>query len=143
MRVERLSDLSSTVFPRLISVPRAGDRLAAPVRPIDSVYANFRHVRGVPSPDGGVSVFQLRMLDRLIDRLLSDGGPAGDGSPSASRGAPPAERGSAFDVSGLPAAAVEREIAGLGRSLRGRMLGRASPFGGFFPEVGTLVDLVA
>ena len=114
MCVERFSGFSSSVFPRLASVPRAGDRLAAPVRPIDSVYANFRHVRGVPSPEGGVSVFQLRMLDRLIDRLLAEGSPPAGPRPS-------------FDVGGLETAALEAEIGGCSRACGGGCWAAAPP----------------
>jgi hypothetical protein len=43
------------------------------VAPAQSAYARFEHLRAVPSPQGGVSLFKLRVLDKLIDRLLAEG----------------------------------------------------------------------
>jgi hypothetical protein len=51
----------------------ANGRLEVPIAPVHSVYARFEHLRGVPSPEGGVSLFRMRVLDRLIDRLLAEG----------------------------------------------------------------------
>jgi len=50
---------------------RGGD-LEVPVSPVQSAYARFEHLRAVPSPEGGVSLFKLRVLDKLIDRLLAE-----------------------------------------------------------------------
>ncbi len=51
---------------------RGGD-LEVPVAPAQSAYARFEHLRAVPSPQGGVSLFKLQVLDQLIDRLLAEG----------------------------------------------------------------------
>jgi hypothetical protein len=53
---------------------RGGD-LEVPVAPAQSAFARFEHLRAVPSPQGGISLFKLRVLDKLIDRLLSEGQP--------------------------------------------------------------------
>jgi len=53
-----------------------GGELEVPVSPVQSAYARFEHLRGVPSPEGGISLFKLRVLDKLIDRLLADREPA-------------------------------------------------------------------
>jgi hypothetical protein len=50
-----------------------GGRLEVPVAPSQSAYARFEHLRAVPSPEGGASLFKLRVLDKLIDRLLAEG----------------------------------------------------------------------
>lgn len=50
-----------------------GGELEVPVSPAQSAYARFEHLRAVPSPEGGVSLFKLRVLDNLIDRLLAEG----------------------------------------------------------------------
>jgi hypothetical protein len=50
-----------------------GGELEVPVAPAQSAFARFEHLRAVPSPEGGVSLFRLRVLDKLIDRLLSEG----------------------------------------------------------------------
>jgi len=51
---------------------RGGD-LEVPVARAQSGFARFEHLRAVPSPQGGVSLFKLRVLDTLIDRLLAEG----------------------------------------------------------------------
>jgi len=50
-----------------------GGELEVPVSPAQSAYARFEHLRAVASPEGGVSLFKLRVLDKLIDRLLAEG----------------------------------------------------------------------
>jgi hypothetical protein len=49
-----------------------GGELEVPVAPAQSAYARFEHLRAVPSPQGGISLFKLRVLDKLIDRLLAE-----------------------------------------------------------------------
>ncbi len=49
-----------------------GGDLAVPVAPAQSA-VRFEHLRTVPSPEGGVSLFKLSVLDKLIDRLLAEG----------------------------------------------------------------------
>jgi hypothetical protein len=48
-------------------------RAAVPVERSQAIYANFRHVSGVPAADGApaYSVDKLHILDVLIDRLRS------------------------------------------------------------------------
>jgi hypothetical protein len=99
-------------------------RLDVPVSPVYSAYARFEHLRAVASPEGGASLFKLRVLDKLIDRLLAEG----QSVPEAAR-LPRLEPGQA---------------EGLIRELAGRLWGRLSaPLRGFAPETGMLVDLVA
>ncbi|MDR2467614.1 MAG: hypothetical protein LBD22_01475 [Spirochaetaceae bacterium] len=51
----------------------AGDstRTTVPVRPANYIYAHFKHVSGIPAPDGvqGAAVTKLKILDTLIERL--------------------------------------------------------------------------
>lgn len=49
-----------------------GGRLVYPVRPSQALYAQFKHVTGLPSSseDGGLSLSKLRSIDNLIDRLV-------------------------------------------------------------------------
>lgn len=46
-------------------------RTMVPVQPSSYLYAHFRHVSGVPAPDGiqGAAVTRLKLLDSLIERL--------------------------------------------------------------------------
>jgi hypothetical protein len=51
----------------------SGGRLEVPVRPSDAIYANFRHVVGIPvtEPGIGIPIDRLILLDRLISQLES------------------------------------------------------------------------
>jgi hypothetical protein len=48
----------------------AGSRSFLPVPPSQYIYAQFEHVSGVPSNEGGVSVSKLQILDSLIDNIM-------------------------------------------------------------------------
>jgi hypothetical protein len=102
-------------------------RLSVPVNPAYSPYARFEHVRGVPASEGGVPIFKLRVLDKLIDRLLGYG-----------QTVSPAE-----DLGSLRPEALEPVVYRLQQQLHRHVLNRTSAFGGQFPETGMLVDLVA
>jgi len=100
-------------------------QLVVPVASSSSLYANYEHIRGEPVPEGGVPLFRLRVLDRLIDRLLAEGEPV-----------PPVRPG-------LGAGENEALIGELARRLQDRLAARQSLFGGFNPETGMLVNLLA
>jgi len=46
-------------------------RMSLPVSPANYIYSHFKHVSGVPAPEGthGVTVSRLKILDVLIDQL--------------------------------------------------------------------------
>ena len=48
-----------------------GGRMSLPVSPSSYMHAHFRHVSGVPAPEGveGVSINTLRVLDILLEQL--------------------------------------------------------------------------
>jgi len=49
-----------------------GGRISFPVKPSQAIYARFEHVQGFPSSEGnGISLYKLRNIDNLIDRLVS------------------------------------------------------------------------
>jgi len=104
---------------------RGGD-LEVPVSPVQSAYARFEHLRGVPCPEGGISLFKLRVLDKLIDRLLAEG----QSVPEAAR------------RPGLEPGQAETLIGELGGRLHQR-LDSLTSLPGFAPETGMLLDLVA
>ncbi len=63
----------STVQPTSLVKARFGaGRIFYPVRPNQALYAQFKHVAGLPSSqeDGGLSLSKLRSIDNLIDRLV-------------------------------------------------------------------------
>jgi hypothetical protein len=49
----------------------AGGKMSLPVAPSAYIYSHFRHVSGVPAPEGsrGVAISKLKILDVLIDQL--------------------------------------------------------------------------
>ena len=58
------------VLPNLLGPRGVSGRLAVPVNPVNSVYAHFDHVVGVPTSGGSaVSVMKMKMLDSLMERL--------------------------------------------------------------------------
>ncbi len=50
----------------------SGGKLYVPVSPSMVGYAQFEHVRGIPSsnPNGGVNISKIKILNTLIDRLV-------------------------------------------------------------------------
>jgi hypothetical protein len=104
-----------------------GDRITVPVNPAYAVYARFKHVMGVPSQNGAMPLFRLRVLDNLIDRLLR-----------YSEQVPSQE-----SLRNLDAEGIDALIGRLQNQLRGRLLQLPSSFGGTFPETGMLIDLIA
>jgi len=53
-----------------ISMSQSG-RMSVPVAPSSFIYSQFKHISGVPAPDGmsGVSINKLKILDTLIDQI--------------------------------------------------------------------------
>ena len=49
----------------------AHGRMSLPVAPSAYIYSHFKHVSGVPAPEGvrGVSISKLKILDALIEQL--------------------------------------------------------------------------
>jgi hypothetical protein len=49
----------------------AGGKMSLPVAPSAYIYSHFRHVSGVPAPEGtsGVALSKLKILDVLIEQL--------------------------------------------------------------------------
>ncbi|MDR2178238.1 MAG: hypothetical protein LBP20_09405 [Treponema sp.] len=68
--------LSATVMPSIgyaMSAGRSalGGRMSLPVAPALYIYSHFRHVSGVPAPEGtqGITISKLKILDTLIEQL--------------------------------------------------------------------------
>jgi hypothetical protein len=66
--------------------------MSFPVSPASLPYSHFKHVSGVPAPEGsrGVSISKLKILDVLIEQLSrmkkrSDSSPTEEGNISADR----------------------------------------------------------
>jgi len=60
-------------FPSIGSALNAshGGRISLPVAPAMYIYSQFRHVSGVPAPEGvqGVSINKLHILDAMLNEL--------------------------------------------------------------------------
>ena len=48
-----------------------GGKMSLPVSPSSYIYSHFKHVSGVPAPDGvsGVNINRLAIIDTLIEQL--------------------------------------------------------------------------
>jgi hypothetical protein len=110
--------------------------IVVPVRPVQAIYASFRHIQVLPDTrlQDGVPLYKLKILDSLIEELS------------------PGKAGTAVGASGGGAAkaeAVDRIIGDLSGGLRaaeaaaGRGLGSSAYRAGFLPLPGAFVDLVA
>jgi hypothetical protein len=69
----RLGAMQTAAFPSVgyaISASRGG-RTSLPVAPSAYIYSHFKHVSGVPAPEGvrGVNITKLKILDALIEQL--------------------------------------------------------------------------
>jgi hypothetical protein len=65
---------------------RAGGRMSVPVRPAQTVYAQYKHISGVPAaPDQtAVPLSRIRILDSLIENLnRMKNSPVAEASPNA------------------------------------------------------------
>ena len=62
-----------TTFPNIgyaITASSSG-RMSLPVSPANYIYSQFKHVSGVPAPEGtsGVTISRLKILDVLIEQM--------------------------------------------------------------------------
>ena len=70
----KLGAIPAGTFPSIgyaINASRGG-RMSLPVSPSAYIYSHFRHVSGVPAPEGvqGVAISKLKILDTLIEQLV-------------------------------------------------------------------------
>jgi hypothetical protein len=93
-----------------------------PVRRSQAVYANFKHIQVRPdsTPDEGVPLYKLKILDSLIDQL------------SQKKPLPAVDAGS-----------IDSVITNISRGLRGPAGSDRTYRTGFLPAPGAFVDLVA
>ncbi|MDR2865161.1 MAG: hypothetical protein LBV68_06105 [Spirochaetaceae bacterium] len=54
-----------------ITLSARGGRSTVPVSPASYIYSHFKHISGVPAPEGvqGVAVSKLKILDTIIEHL--------------------------------------------------------------------------
>ncbi len=65
----------SITFPSILKVRSTDGRFYYPVKPLNSVAGIFKHIYTIPSEKGGgsLSLYKLRVLDSVIDRLMKYG----------------------------------------------------------------------
>lgn len=109
-----------------MSIRGLSGRISVPVRRLSTPYAQFKHIKGVPVSAGGLPIFKLKILDGLIDQLLSYRG----------------------RISGLPEleqlkpAGLDRLIGSLQQQLRQTLTASPPPFGGAYLETGMVIDML-
>jgi len=116
------------VFPNLIRVQGNNSRMSLPIQRAHFVYARFKHIKGVPTADGGVSVFKLRVLDNLLDKML------------AVKGSLVIDADKMKDIN---VGNIDKITQRLQSALRESILAVKPAFGGLFPETGMIIDMVA
>lgn len=120
--------------PTLWHTSRMG-KTAVPVKPMQSVYAHFKHIIGVPSRNEGATVpfTKLRYLDNLIERLVQ----------IQSREPGAYQKVSYNDIIDIDEIG---DVDGFVQKLQSELITRVSaeihPFGGFFSGSGNLINLL-
>lgn len=114
----------------LSSILRAkysNQRIALPVNRREYLYANFKHISGVPSEGSGYSLSKLRILDILIERLnMTKAGKNPD-----------------FKSSNLSPAEVDELLSNLQSQLHDAVSRSKIPYGGVFAEPGLYYSVLA
>jgi hypothetical protein len=118
-----------------------GQDIVMPVRPAQLVYANFKHIRVLPDSrvENGVPLYKLKILDTLIEQLSK----GGNQEPSAGKVSTPVRWPGRVAALHGGIRAVDGLIADMAKELRPAAGQAASYRGGFLPEPGAFVDLVA
>lgn len=127
MVIQGITGVRPGVIPNVIRARGTTGRLFVPVHPLNTIYARFKHIRAVPAAEGGVSVFRLRILDNLIDRLLK----FQQRVPGISQ------------LRNIDSDKIQPLINTLQQTLKNQVMRSVSPFGGLYPETGMLINLVA
>ncbi len=118
--VGKLSSAMPTITPNPIHFNRLG-KMAVPVKPLQSVYARFKHLVGVPvyGSKGHIPFSKLRNLDNMIDRLIQ------------------------IQTSGTGAARDQGKIVNQLQKEIHSLVSQVQPvFGGAFTEATALVDIL-
>jgi len=125
--VQALTGVNPTILPNIMSIRGLSGRISVPVRRLSTPYAQFKHIKGVPVSAGGLPVFKLKILDGLIEQLLSYRG----------------------RISGLPELeqlkpeGLDALIGQLQQQLQRTLTANPPLFGGSYPETGLVVNMLA
>ncbi len=126
--IQGINAVRSTITPKISQILRNG-KTSVPVRPLNSVYAHFKHFIGVPSRDiaSQVPVTKIRILDNLIERIVKLRG----------------RNSEDFTIQKVDEANVDPMIKALEQELRNSLIAQKPSFTGLFPETGMLVNTFA
>ena len=128
--METLGALRSTSF-GMVASASAGGREYFPVTPSDYLYSQFKYVGGTLSDDGGVPLAKLKILNTIIDQLVTMRRAAGMDSED-------------IELLGEDASdeAVAEKIVFYQQEVQAMAESMQSPFYGFLmPETGLLVNM--
>ena len=103
------------VFPNLIRVQGTNRRMSLPIQRAHFVYARFKHIKGVPTTDGGVSVLAVK------GSLAID----------------------ADKIKVVNPDNIDAITQRLQSTFRESLLAVKPAFSGLFPETGLFIDMVA
>lgn len=118
-----------------------GPDVVMPVRPAETIFASFRHIRVRPDfrLEEGVPLYKLKILDALIEHLSRTETP--DEGAARSGGIGP--EGAGAGRAGMTAAHIDQAIESLSERLRQSTAGGALYQAGLLPEPGAFLDMVA
>lgn len=127
--MQAISSVNPVIIPNIVRVRASQGKLSAPVKPMFTMYAQFKHISGVAQEDSGVPVYKLMILDNLIDQFVAVKGKH------------------TFDTSEdfqkLSLQTVDAHIETYFNDLHQR-LSNGNPYGHVFvPENGVVLDMVA
>lgn len=119
-------------FSKIVNFQGNSGKLAFPVLKNQTLYANFKHVKGVPASENsaGVPLSKLQVINALVDRILS------------------LKNKSVVEASDIKAAEndpkeMERVVNQLKNELHQLAVSEKSSFGGDSSYSNVLVDLLA
>lgn len=126
--IQGINAIRATITPNISHILRNG-KTSIPVRPLNSVYAHFKHFIAVPSNDTGaqVPITKIRIIDNLIERLVRLRG-KGSGN---------------LTVYKIDEENIDPLIESLEQDLRNSLLAQKPSFTGLFPETGMLINTFA
>ena len=127
--MQGISSVNPVIIPNIMKVRTMQGKLSVPVKPMFTMFAQFKHISGVPKKDSSVPVYKLMILDNLIDQFVTVRG----------RGALESTR----ELQQLSPQTVDAQINTFFNDLHQR-ISAESPYGRIFaPEKGTVLNMVA
>ena len=117
-------------FPTIMRIQETRSKIHYPVKPLGSISAVFKHINAIPSRQGvgGISLYKLRILDGLIEKLISTGKYGNEREIAVER---------------INKESIDRVIEKLSAQLKASVNGQVNYFSGMGMESGLVVNLLA